>query len=536
MKFSKRLATLTMASSLVLTSVSSEALAASPPDPGNLSPVGSANPKVAGFAQPNGISLELDNALLAQGANQLENGVPAVQKFGYDNNGPELPSPSAPTTEATKTEPDKNVYLVQIGSLPGADPSYNYGTHFLFQGHEAGTPGYVTRVNLDADPAHRTTLLATTDSSGANLPTFDGITWNPFAQRLLLTSELGSAGGVWQATLQVPARAINLQPFIGRAGFENVQNDSAGNVWLLEDVGGDTGTGANANAKRPNSFVYRFVPNDIHDLTRGGSMQALQVMDTQGVPITFRADQTADQAIFTDGNRTLHSCGLSLDTRWITLFATDSTATGTGPDDNAVAKALGATPFNRMENGQFRPGSRFDEFLFDETGDTNADSSANAQFGGWGTVQKLSQRSPTSDTGELSLFYYGNEAHSGFDNVAFFDRNHASFVEDAGDTLHSQRNALDSAFMFDVTQNYCRSSNQPTRWLAEGRDASATIDSALKGQSGFVNSGDNEITGLHVSDGDPSERGLLGAKFRTPGGATGECSGPSSTATTASGK
>src|SRR5262249_32127197 len=216
MKFDRRLAMVATVSSLVLTSASTPVLAAQPPEPGNLSPVNAPNPKVPGFAQPNGVSLELDNALVAQGAYQLENPVAAVQKFGYDNNGPELPLPAAPTTAATKTEPDKNTYLVFEDGLPGADATYNYGAHFLFQGHEVGTPGYITRVNLDADPAHRVTLLATTDTSGANLPDFDGSTWDPFAQRLLFTAEAGSRGGVWQATLDVPSKANNLQPFIGR--------------------------------------------------------------------------------------------------------------------------------------------------------------------------------------------------------------------------------------------------------------------------------------------------------------------------------
>jgi hypothetical protein len=50
-----------------------------------------------------------------------------------------------------------------------------------------------------------------------------------------------------------------------------------------------------------------------------------------------------------------------------------------------------------------------------------------------------------------------------------------------------------------------------TRWLAEGRDPSATLDSA---NGGFgKNEGDNEITGAHVSDGDPGPDGILGAKI-----------------------
>src|SRR5262249_14874588 len=77
-------------------------------------------------------------------------------------------------------------------------------------------------------------------------------------------------------------------------------------------------------------------------------------------------------------------------------------------------------------------------------------------------------------------------------------------------TLHTQRNALDSGYVFDTTVDYSSSANQPVRWLAEGRDNSATIDSGFGGFG--KNEGDNEITGVHVSDGDPSVCGILGAK------------------------
>jgi len=45
---------------------------------------------------------------------------------------------------------------------------------------------------------------------------------------------------------------------------------------------------------------------------------------------------------------------------------------------------------------------------------------------------------------------------------------------------------------------------------------SATIDSGFSGMPGFQNEGDNEITGIHVSDGDPSDDGLLGNKIPRP--------------------
>jgi hypothetical protein len=94
--------------------------------------------------------------------------------------------------------------------------------------------------------------------------------------------------------------------------------------------------------------------------------------------------------------------------------------------------------------------------------------------------------------------------------VTFLSRNLVTFVEDAGDTLHTQRKALDSGFIWDVTRDYS-TGLQPVRWLAEGRDASATLDSAA-GSFG-KNEGDNEITGVHVSNGDPGPEGLLGAQI-----------------------
>src|SRR5207248_5841158 len=117
----------------------------------------------------------------------------------------------------------------------------------------------------------------------------------------------------------------------------------------------------------------------------------------------------------------------------------------------------------------------------------------------------------------------------GLDNVQFLSRDLLIAVEDAGDTLHTQRNALDSGFVFDVTADYSRGL-QPIRFLAEGRDASATLDAS---NGGFgKNDGDNEITGPHVSDGDPSSAGSSARRCRAWAATDGASSGPSSTATT----
>jgi hypothetical protein len=480
-----------------------------------LPPVSSAQPKIVGSAEPNVYSRGLAEIAVANGAMPLENPTAAVGYYGYDSDGPLLPAPGdlpslGHKVEASKTEPDKNTYLVMKGQT-GADPAYDYGTHFVFQGHELGSPGYITRINLDADVTHRVTLLSTQDAQANPLPAFDGSTWDPWAKRLLFTSESGSTGGVWQATTGVPSTVDNLQAIIGIGGYEGIQNDSKGNLWIVEDVGGSAGA-VNTHAKQPNSFVYRFVPDNPNHLTAGGKLQVLAVSSLQnpGSTIAFHAGQ-ADADILSPDVKDLHTYGKVFSTKFVTIHDTAVDPAGVF-NANALAKAAGATPFKRPENGQFRPGSSFREFYFDETGDTNSLTEAGSQYGGFGSVLKLTLDGIGSDTGSLTPLYVGDVTRTGFDNVAFLDKNRVTFVEDAGDGLHTQRNALDSAYILDVRSNYASPATPaPVRWLAEGRDPSATIDSGFSGMAGFQNEGDNEITGIHVSNGDPTVAGILGA-------------------------
>ena len=410
-----------------------------------------------------------------------------VTHYGYNtsNGGPLTQA----ANEANKTEPDKNVYLV-FG-----------GKHYLYQGHEGGPRGYVTRINLEeTDPAKRVTLISDQDVNGNAYPTIDGITWDPFTHQLLLTAEsTAPTGGVFAVSLDgngnpVDGKAKRLDA-LGSGGYEGVQNDSDGNVWLVEDIGGSGVSGG----KVPNSYVYRFVPTNKADLTAGGTLQALQIRRTDGTPATAAQLQAnPSDAFITD----LHTYGTSFATAWVDVH------TGPGAfDATAAAKAASATPLKRPENGVFRPGTGFREFYFTETGDTSLSSTLPGRFGG---VFKISQSSPSASTGTISIAAVGDQAHTGFDNIAFAAKDQVLVVEDAGDGLHTQRNALDSGYVFDISEEgHHGDAPRAVRWLAEGRDASATFDAA-GGPS--YNDGDNEVTGIHVSDGDPTTAGVLGAK------------------------
>jgi hypothetical protein len=435
--------------------------------------------------QPNVLADGLTESPVAYGQLPLVNPHGGVTNYGYNTSkgGPLTQDPK----EAFKTEPDKNVYLV-FG-----------GKHYLFQGHEGAPAGYVTRIDLDEpDLTKRVVLISDTRSDGAAVPTFDGITWDPFTHQLLLTAEASApTGGVFAVSLDANGNAVDgkLTPLtaLGSGGFEGVQNDSAGNVWLVEDIGGAGVSGG----KKPNSYVYRFTPTTPSDLS-AGTLEALQVSRQNGDPVTAEelSANPADPFI-----TELHTYGSSFSTRWVPLTL------GANSGATAAAAAAGATPFKRPENGVFRPGTNFGDFYFTETGDTNKNSALPGAFGG---VFKLSQKSPTAGTGTLSPVFIGDLQHTGLDNIQFATKDQLLVVEDAGDTLHTQRNALDSGYLLDLKNGSSKKAPSVVRWLAEGRDASATYDHYT---SPGYNDGDNEITGIHVSNGDPSTAGILGAQI-----------------------
>jgi hypothetical protein len=439
-----------------------------------------------------GFSLEL----VAQGIELLENPSGVITHFGFLSD-----------TNDTKTEPDENLYLELDHNPGGPTPGYDYGRHFLFQGHEnAGNLAYVTRINLDfISPDHRITLLTPVGTNGlTGFNSIDGSTWDPFSRTLLFTQEAGSNGGIIEMGADYDTNSASgaglrtLYGSMGRGGFEGIHPDDWGNILIIEDAGGTT-----VNfGKNPNSFVYRFVPNNPADLSKG-KLQALQV-SINGSPLMFVPVDTNNPTgdMLSDNQLRLHTVGATWPVQWVTIH--DTAVDGTNSfNANALAKAAGATPFKRSENAQFQPGSKFQTFFFDITGDTDLRAGTNTQLaarGAWGGIFRV-DLAKNRQAGTISLVALGDAEHNSFDNLTFTDKNTLLAAEDRGDTLHAQLNALDSVWVYDVRAH---NPQPPVRLLALGRDRFSTGGE------------DNEPTGVFFSDGNGSAGGLLGTKAIRP--------------------
>jgi Bacterial protein of unknown function (DUF839) len=442
---------------------------------------------------PNVLSPEFATGVVEQGADPLENPSGPITNFGNLDDG-------------SRTEPDENTYLILDHNPGGPTDGYDYGRHFLFQGHEnANDLAHVTRINLDvADPDHRVTLLTPVDDSGlTHFNSIDGSTWDPFSRTLLFAQEAGANGGViemgadFDASTGGGAGLRTLYGSLGRGGYEGIHPDDRGNIWIVEDVGGTTVLN---HGRNPNSFVFRFVPTSPDDLSHG-KLQALQV-SINGSPLVFVPvdDQHPDGDTRSENQLLLHTIGASWPVQWITLH--DTEVDGTDPfDANALAKALGATPFKRPENGQFQPGSHFQAFFFDVTGDTDNRAGTDpvlAARGAWGGIFRV-DLDGSREAGHISLVVLGDADHASFDNLTFVDDKDTILVaEDRGDTLHDQLNKLDSIWAYKLDRQHPER-NIALRFLALGLDQLATDE-------------DNEPTGLHMSEGDSTIDGLIGSK------------------------
>jgi hypothetical protein len=464
------------------------------------------NERVSGVPSANPVAIsdnvyspEFAPGLVVEGIDLLENPSDVITEFGHLSDG-------------TNTEPDENTYLILDHNPGGPTPDYDYGRHFLFQGHEnAGNLAYVTRINLDvAHPDHRITLLTPVDATGlTNFNRIDGSTWNPFTGTLLFTQEDGANGGViemggdFDPNTGAGAGLRTLYGSLGRGGYEGIHPDDQGNILIIEDVGGSTvpaGTIPGEFGKNPNSFVYRFVPSTPGDLAHG-KLQALQV-SINGNPVVFVPFSTEHPTgdVLSDNQLRLHTVGASWPVSWITLH--DTAVNGTAPfDANAAAKALGATPFKRPENAQFQPNSHFRTFFFLITGDTDNRAGIQSELaarGAWGGIFRVDLNA-NRNNGTISLVVLGDADHASFDNVTFVDDKDTILVtEDRGDLLHDQLDKLDSIWAYKLNRQH-PDRNLVARFVALGLDRMATDE-------------DNEPTGVHMSEGDSTIRGLIGTR------------------------
>jgi len=449
----------------------------------------------------NVFSPEFAPGLVAEGMNLLENPSGVITRFGNLSDG-------------SRTEPDESTYLILDHNPGGPTEGYDYGRHFLFQGHEMPNGNtnraYITRINLDvAHPDHRITLMTPGDADAiTGFNSIDGSTWDPFSRTLLFTQEDGAIGGVIEMGADFDSNTgaglRTLYGSLGRGGYEGIHPDNWGNILIIEDVGGTTVMNQGRN---PNSFVYRFVPVSPDDLTHG-KLQALQV-SINGSPLVFVPVDAGHPNGDTRSNNQLllHTIGASWPVSWVTVH--DTEVDGTAPfDANALAKAAGATPFKRPENAQFQPGSRFQAFVFTITGDTSAVAGADpvlAARGAWGGLFRVDLNADR-ETGNISLVILGDAHHAAFDNVTFVDdRDTVLLAEDRGDTLHDQLNTLDSIWAYKLNRQHPER-NLVARFVALGQDRLA----------GIAGEEDNEPTGIHMSEGDSTVGGLIGTReFRT---------------------
>ena len=499
--------------------------------------VPNANPRSG--SPPNVVASGFALQRVVNGNDTLENPAGIFTRYGYLDDST-LQSDGQPT----KTEPDQNTYLVTHGSPGGPTAGYDYGHHFLIQGHEVFTPSgatynraYFTRVNLDVtDPAHRVTLLnpLAADATDSGVRSIDGSTYDPFTGQLLFTAEAGNLGGVfgqalrWSGTTAPPV--ANYDGSMGKAGYEGIHNDKLGNLILIEDVGG--GNVTSSGVKQPNSFVYRFVPTRAGDLTKG-KLQVLQI-SVNGSPVTFHSTTTdgaaaaLDDAMGADilaiapagqvGHHPRHGRRRHGGVR------RERCGQGRGRRRQRQRRQQGH-PAQASREREVRAGHGLQvlrgrrDRRHEQAGRRRAGRGRPRRMGSaaahrpaqgrrrHGDGQGGRRRRP--DTRVVRQRRLPRQAHGAADRGSRRD-------------AASAADALDSLWSFDITQPLDKINADAKRLIAQGRDPEATGDIGLKEPAPpkalTHNDGDNEVTGIHVSDGSTSPSGILGSELPSNAG------------------
>ena len=473
-------------------------------DAPDLSNVATANTKSVGYAPASKLSAELrqiggrpgldegrepehGGLLLRLRQRHAQRGRPAAH--GRLDRRAGTPRPTRPSRTRTPTSSSTRVCRAPTRPTTTA-------THFLFQGHESGSPGYITRINLDADAAHRVTVLATKDDDRRRDRDIDGSTWDPWAQRLLFTTENANAP-TYSATPGYPSTGRRTSPARSAAAATRASRTTR------TGTSGSSRTSAartsRARRRRSRTASSTATSRRSRGDLANGKLQVLQVLNASSEPIT-QASQTPlnspDQvALHTYGSVLQHASGSRSTTR---------PSDGNAPfNANRSRRPTNGTPFKRPENGALpaRTGSSR-EFFFDETGDTERDQPRERLLRRLDVgLQADADRTRRPNTGKLTLFYKGDQAHAGFDNVAFLSKNLITFVEDAGDRLHTPaerarlrlRARRDDGLLEAVRTSRCAGS--PRAATPRRRSTPTT---AASGRTRAT----TRSPGIHVSDGD----------------------------------
>ena len=146
-----------------------------PPGSTDFTNVANPQPRTVGVAAPSALSAELDEVIVAQGSMKLDGGTAANPYYGYDGNrsdgaGAQLATPRRRRRSPTRTRTSCS----RTGSRAPTRTTTTAPTSSS-RVMSSGSPGFITRVNLDADAAHRVTLLASKDVGGNDLKTIDGL-------------------------------------------------------------------------------------------------------------------------------------------------------------------------------------------------------------------------------------------------------------------------------------------------------------------------------------------------------------------------
>ena len=276
-------------------------------------------------------------------------------------------------------------------------------------------------------------------------------------------------------------------------------------MWILEDIGGATSRQHGAQSRTASS--YRYVPDEPGDLERQAP-GAAGPGRRRSQPIT----QTTQTAVAL-GPTKLRSHVRQVLQDELGRRSTTPHRRHAPFDANTLAKAADGTPFKRPENGHFRPATQVQRVLLRRDRRHERDEPRERERGGWCSVSSFTRR-PGASTGTLSIFYKGDGSTRASTTLTFLSHDQFTFVEDAGDTLHGQRNALDSGWIFDVTRTI--RSRRTSPFAGWPRAATLRRRSTRAAGGSGKNDGDNEITGMDVSDGDPNDERAPRSKEPAP--------------------